>query len=162
MIMMVLGGYFFSIETSAYQELVHARSWQWVENEVIEDAPDLQFTGAKPEVITLKGTMFPAFKGGALQMTGLSLLAGRGVPVLLVSGLGLVMGFWVIEAIEENKFNFTTYGQPQKIEFSISLKKFGNMKKAIAALLANPLSAIGVSDPSSLNPANMSLGTFGL
>lgn len=150
------------IETAAYQKLMHSRAWEWVENEVILQAPDLQFTGPKAEKITMEGTTLPAFNGGALQMTLLSLLAGRGMPLLLVSGLGLLFGFWVIEEISETKTVFTEFGQPQKIEFTICLKRFGSMKAALAMLAANPLSAIGVSDPSSLNPSNLNLGSVGL
>ena len=145
------------------QELAHGRAWQWVENEVINDAPDLQFTGAKAETITLRGAIYTVVSvGGTLQMPILSLLAGRGVPMLLVSGLGLVLGFWVIEGIEETKRHFTSFGQPQKIEFNITLKRVGNLKKALAMLRANPASALGLDSFSSLNPMNMNMGNFGL
>lgn len=133
------------LQTAAFQELEHSREWNWVENEVILQAPDLQFTGAKAEVIKMKGVIYTAYYfGGTLQMPALCLLAGRGMPMLLVSGLGLLYGFWVIEAITEGKTVFTSLGQPQKIEFQITLKRFGNMAKAIEMLAKNPLSAVGL------------------
>jgi len=160
--MLALGGYFFSVDTAAFQQLDHLRAWNWVEDEVIDQAPNLQFTGAAAETITLEGTIYPQYKGGTLQMEALSLLAGRGVPMLMVSGVGMVLGFWVIVSIEQKKNKFIGGGQPRRIEFFIHLKRFGNMKKALEMLAANPLSAIGVDSVSSLNPANISLGSIGL
>lgn len=160
--MLVLGGYIFCIDTAAYQRFEHLRAWNWVENETVEQAPDLQFTGPAAETVMLEGTIYTAWKGGTLQMEALSLIAGRGVPMLMVAGTGLVLGFWVIVSIEQKKSLLVSNGQPQKIEFYIHLKRFNNTKKAIQMLKANPLSAIGVSDPSSLNPANFSLSNIGL
>ena len=160
--MFALGGYYFSVETAAPEELDHLRAWNWVESEVINQAPDLQFTGAEAETITLEGTIYPQYKGGFWQMEALSLLAGRGVPMLLVDGTGMVLGFWVIVSIEQKKRKFINNGQPRKIQFYIHLKRFGSMKKALEMLAANPLSALGITDPSSLNPSNLSLGSVGL
>jgi phage protein U len=142
--MLVLGGYYFSIDTAAYQKLEHLRTWNWVESEVIDQAPDLQFTGPAAETIMLEGTIFTAWKGGTLQMEALSLLAGRGVPYLMVAGTGMIFGFWVILSIEQKKCDFIDNGQPKKIEFYIHLKRFGNMTKALAMLATNPLSAVGL------------------
>ncbi len=82
--------------------------------------------------------------------------------MLMVAGTGMVLGFWVIMSIEQKKGAFISNGQPQKIEFYIHLKRFGSMKKALQMLAANPLSAVGITDPSSLNPANLSLSSIGL
>jgi phage protein U len=142
--MMVLGGYLFSLQTAAPQGVKHQREWEWVENEVISQTPDLQYTGPKPEKMTLKGVMYPEYYGGTLQMDTIAVMASAGLPMLLVSGVGMILGFWVIESVIEDKAELDSNGQPRKIEFEIGLKQFGNMTAAIQSLVNAAENLIGV------------------
>ena len=122
----VLGGFAFATGTASPQEVGHGRTWEWVENEVIGRNPTLQFTGPKPETLEFKGTILPMWKGTGLSIDALALLAAQGTPLLLVNGVGMVMGYWVISQIQDTRSKLIDNGQPKKIEFSISLKRYGD------------------------------------
>ena len=125
--MVALGIFRFSVETAAPQEEVHHRGWSWVENEVVGEYPSLQFTGPEPETLQFKGLIYPHYKGGLAQMDLIAAMAGTGTPLLMVTGLGRVLGLWVIESIDENKTVFFDNGAPRRIEFGVQLKKYGNL-----------------------------------
>ena len=55
--------------------------------------------------------------------------AGLGKPLFLISGSGFAFGRWCISKISENQSNFLKDGSPRKIEFSITLKRYGEDKK---------------------------------
>jgi phage protein U len=142
---MGLGPFRFSIDTLAYTELARLRAWKWAEQELVGNYPALQFTGPEAETITLKGTTYPVFRiGGRLMIEGMAAAADQGKPLLLVSGLGLVFGFYVIEKIEENQFEFIDTGFAKKIEFNIALKRYSDLATAIAMMNTNPASIIGL------------------
>ncbi len=67
-VMMQLGQYVFSLDTAPYETLTRTRSWCWCwcwrgQNR-ISHRPAQQYTGLGMEQITLKGVIYPCFKGG--------------------------------------------------------------------------------------------------
>jgi len=50
--------------------------------------------------------------------------ADIGQPLLMVSGLGAVLGRWVIEKIDEKQTVFASAGVPRKQEFTLSLRRY--------------------------------------
>ena len=125
-IMMVLGAYFFSIDTAAYQDLVRTNEYRWPSQDRITRKPALQYVGPGHETICLNGVIYPEYKGGLYQMELLRAEAGLDVPQLLVDGTGLVWGKYVIERIEETKTVFFSDGTPRKIEFKLDLRRYGD------------------------------------
>ncbi len=123
--MIALGPFRFSIDTAPIVSESHRRGWQWVENEVIGSAPELQFTGSLPELMELRGVIYPHYRGGFLQVDLMAAMAETGEPQLLVTGTGKVLGLWVIEGIEDDRSRHFVNGLPRKIEFGIHLKKYG-------------------------------------
>jgi phage protein U len=61
----------------------------------------------------------------------------------MISGYGLVFGFWVIESITQTESTHNVLGMPRKINFAIALKRYTDLAGAVAMLLEDPLSAIG-------------------
>jgi phage protein U len=122
-VMMTLGEFRFGILTAAYNELARVTEYRWPAQERFGKRPSLQFTGPGPETITLPGVIYPEYRGGLGQINKLRELAGRGKPMSMISGRGLVMGRWVIERIEERQGVFAGEGVPSKIEFTLSLKR---------------------------------------
>lgn len=125
-VMMTLGPFKFGIETAAYQELSRTTEFKWAEQAVFGDLDNLQFLGPGSDTITLNGVIFPEFKGGTGQLDTLREIGGSGLPFLLISGLGDVMGGWVIDRVEEGQGVFAAMGVPRKQEFTITIKKYGN------------------------------------
>lgn len=123
-VMMMLGSFQFGIPTAAYQELTRRSNYRWPQQDLFGRRPAVQFTGEGDETMTLSGVIYPEFRGGTGQIEQMRALAGRGVPQLLVSGLGKIMGRWVIEAVEEKQETFAAFGLPRKQEFTLQLKRF--------------------------------------
>lgn len=124
--MMRLGPFSFGINTAAYQELRRSTEYKWPSQERFGQHDALQYTGPGQDSITLSGVILTAYRGGAGQLNTLRSLASTGQPQLLVSGLGAIMGRWVIERIEEGQTVFAAAGHPRRQEFTVQLRKYGD------------------------------------
>ncbi|AWM87380.1 phage tail protein [Microvirga sp. 17 mud 1-3] len=124
--MMRLGNFSFGINTAAYQELRRDAEYKWPAQERFGQDDALQYTGPGQESITLSGVILTAYRGGAGQLNQLRSLAAQGRPQLLVSGLGAIMGRWVIERVSEGQTVFAAAGHPRRQEFTVQLRKYGN------------------------------------
>ena len=141
--MMILGIYRFAIKSSAYQTLKRQSEYKWQEINRIGSNPTLQFTGFGVETIDLEGVIYPHFNGGLRQITLMRAQAGLGKPLFLISGNGFAFGRWCISKISENQSNFLKDGSPRKIEFSITLKRYGEDKKrGTKGIIQNVVSAL--------------------
>ena len=128
--MMILGVYRFALSTAAYQSLKRQSEYRWQELNRLGANPALQFTGFGVETIDLEGVIYPHFKGGLRQVTLMRAEAGIGKPLMLISGNGSAFGRWCIAKISENQSIFMKDGAPLKIEFSLSLKRYGEDAKS--------------------------------
>ncbi len=137
--MMILGVYRFVIKNAfAYQTLKRQSNYKWQEVNRIGSNPALQFTGFGVETIELEGVIYPHFKGGLKQVTLMRAQAGLGKPLFLISGNGFAFGRWCITNITENQSNFLSDGSPRKIEFSLTLKRYGeDKKKGVKGIIQN-------------------------
>lgn len=128
--MMILGAYRFCIGNAAYQSLARSTEYKWEEQKRLLGEPALQFMGAGAETITLEGVVYPQFKGGLRQVALMRAEAGFGIPLMLISGNGTAFGRWCITNINETQTFFLKDGTARKIAFSLTLKKYGEEKKA--------------------------------
>lgn len=124
-IMMMLGGYVFSVNSAAYSQFKRQTSWIWTAQTRLNRDAALQYTSKGTDAIELSGQILPHYKGGLNQLEAMRHIADRAQPLLLVDGLGHIMGKWVILKIEETQTHFTQNGLPLKIDFNLSLKHYG-------------------------------------
>jgi phage protein U len=124
-VMMALGPYRFALATSAYQQLKRSIEYRWQSQDRIGNNPAMQFIGPGKEQIGFEGVIYPEFRGGLGQIENMKLAADVGEPLLLVDGLGQVWGRWVILQIEETREIFFENGIPRKINFSLTIAKYG-------------------------------------
>lgn len=122
-VMMQLGGYQFSINTAAYQELRRRTEYRWPSQDKFGRSPTRQYTGPGDDSITLNGVIFTEYRGGTGQLDEMRSQAEIGLPLLLVDGYGRIMGWWVIESIDETQSTFAAFGRPRKQEFTIQLTR---------------------------------------
>lgn len=122
--MMRLGPFGFGISTAAYQQLRRTTDYSWPGIERYGQFDALQYTGPGMDTITLSGVIIPEYRGGTWQLDNLRNLAATGEPQLLVSGLGMVLGYWVIDRVEEGQSVFAVAGVPRRQEFTVSLRRF--------------------------------------
>ena len=141
--MMILGVYRFAISSAAFQTLKRQSEYHWQEINRMGTNPALQFTGFGVETIDLEGVIYPHFKGGLRQVTLMRAEAGVGKPLMLISGNGSAFGRWCIVKISENQSYFMKDGAPLKIEFSISLKRYGeDAKPGVKGIIQNITQAL--------------------
>lgn len=126
-VMMQLGGYQFSVNTAAYQDLRRSSEYRWKNQERVGQLDALQYTGQGSDTITLSGVVFPGYKGGTGQLDAMRAQAGTGQPLLLVDGQGFIHGRWVIEKIDEQQAVFARAGVPRRQQFSLQLRKYDNV-----------------------------------
>lgn len=124
-VMMMLGQYQFSIPTAAYQSLRRSAEYRWPAQERIGRRPALQFVGAGAETIELEGSIYPHYWGGLEQTQDMRDAAGDGIPLRLVDGRGFSWGLWAITAIDEQQSVFFENGDPRRIDFRMSLARYG-------------------------------------
>ncbi len=123
--MLALGPYRFSLNTSAYQSLKRSSEYRWPSIERIGKEPLLQGIGAGCDRIDLDGVIYPHFRGGLGQINAMRDSAQRQEPLMLINGQGNVLGRFVITQIEESQNTFLADGAPRKIEFRLSLERYG-------------------------------------
>jgi len=124
--LLMLGGFKFSLNTAAFQQMERSTSWRWSAQERVGAHDALQFTGPADDRITLPGVIYPDFKGGAGQLDAMRALGGQGHPLRLVAATGEMLGLWVIESVAETASEFKADGKPRKQEFSLTIRKFGD------------------------------------
>ena len=122
---MALGAYRFSLDTSAYQQLQRNTQYRWSTQNRLQRRPAQQFVGQGSDALTLSGVIYPEHKGGFTQLEAMRAQAGLGQPLVLVDGLGIIWGRWVITSVEETQTVFLQNGQPKKIEFQLQLTRYG-------------------------------------
>lgn len=120
--MMALGQFVFSLHTLAYQDLQRQTNWRHASNSRVGARAAHQYVGAGDDTLTLQGLIVPEF-GQRLSLDELHAMADTGAAWPLVDGLGRVYGQWIITDKSESGTLFTQYGQPRRIEFSLSLKR---------------------------------------
>jgi phage protein U len=123
--MLALGPYRFSLNTSAYQSLKRSSEYRWPSIERIGKEPLLQAIGPGCDHIELDGVIYPHFRGGLGQINVMRDSAQRQEPLMLINGQGNVLGRFVITQIEESQNTFLADGTPRKIEFRLSLERYG-------------------------------------
>lgn len=124
-IMMALGDFRFEVGTAAYQQLSRSQSYRWEKQGRIGRLPAMQFTGADLQAVEMKGTIYPAFRGGLGQTQAMREMAGKGEPLDLVDGTGKVWGLYVILDVAEDQSVFLDDGRPRRVDFTLKLSEYG-------------------------------------
>ncbi|MCY1446438.1 Phage P2 GpU [compost metagenome] len=77
------------------------------------------------EKITLKGAIFPGYKGGLKQLDTLRSIGALLLPLGLTTGYGHVLGDWCLTSIEEEQSALMQGGIPRKQSFSLEFVRYG-------------------------------------
>lgn len=130
-VMLALGGYRFSVSTSAYQTLQRSSRYRWQEQSRVGTKPAMQFLGPESDSITLEGEILPHFRGGLDQVNKMRAEAGQGKPLILTDSFGQVWGKWCIVDINETWDDLTETGLPRFIQFRLTLREYGEDSREI-------------------------------
>ncbi|MBK5299723.1 MULTISPECIES: phage tail protein [Gammaproteobacteria] len=118
--------YFFNLDTAAFDELRRSTEFRWASQERLSRRPAQQAVGMGEEKITLKGAIFPGFKGGLKQLDTLRAIGARLEPLSLVTGYGDVLGNWCLKSIEEEQSALMQGGIPRKQGFTLEFVRYGD------------------------------------
>ena len=147
---MILGDFQFSLKTMSPNSLTRTTEYNWSDAERVGDLPNLQNLGVSKDQIEIEGVFYPKFNNtnsdSLLNIIGNS-TTNRIMNFLspakslynsidsirtsnlckaasnLISDNGEILGKFVIASIKETQSYFDKNGQPQKIEFSLVLKR---------------------------------------
>ena len=118
--------YYFNLDTAAFEELVRSTEFRWASQERLTRRPAQQAIGMGSERITLKGAIYPGFKGGLKQLDTLRSIGAQLQPLGLTTGYGDVLGNWCLKNIEEEQSAFLQGGIPRKQVFTLEFVRYGD------------------------------------
>jgi len=118
--------YFFNLDTAAFDELRRSTEFRWASQERLSRRPAQQGVGMGDEKITLKGAIFPGFKGGLKQLDTLRAIGAQLKPLTLTTGYGDVLGTWCLKNIEEEQSSLMQGGIPRKQGFTLEFVRYGD------------------------------------
>lgn len=133
-VMLQLGRYQFSMATARYQELTRVTRYRWAKMERAYRGATRQFTGPDESTISLRGSIFPGYKGGLYQIDDMLLEADQGKAHMLVDSYGYIHGQFVILEVEETHKHLWPDGEPRQIEFVMHLASDGDTQRAKRAM----------------------------
>lgn len=118
--------YYFNLDTAAFDELQRSTAFRWAGQERLTRDPARQAVGQGDDKLTIKGAIFPTFKGGIGQLNELRTIGRRLQAVNLTSGFGEVLGTWCLESINEEQSSLLAGGIPRKQAFTLEFVKYGD------------------------------------
>jgi phage protein U len=118
--------YYFNLDTAAFDELRRSTEFRWASQERLTRRPAQQAVGIGEEKITLKGAIFPGFKGGLKQLDTLRSLGAQLKPLTLTTGYGDVLGTWCLKSVEEEQSALLQGGIPRKQAFTLEFVRYGD------------------------------------
>lgn len=130
-VLMRLGDYTFSVTSAAYQTLRLNAQYRWAQQDRLATMPAQQWIGPGRQEITLPGiiypndaTLYPDGQGWR-QVALMRDAASQGKPLMLVSGLGEVWGWWCITEVEETRSGPQWRSLARKIDFRLVIVSYG-------------------------------------
>ncbi|MEZ9525729.1 phage tail protein [Enterovibrio norvegicus] len=126
-VMLSWGGFNFNIDSAAYNQLVRTWQWRWSGQTRIGQSDLLQCTGKAPVKVSLNGEVAPVFRNvGTEQIKMLAKMGDDMKPLLMVSGLGEILGYWVLTDLTETNTNFVQGGSPRLQTFTGEFAFYGD------------------------------------
>ena len=146
---MILGDFQFNLKTVTPNSMTRTTEYNWSDTERVGDLPNLQNLGISKDQIEIEGVFYPKFSNeGSINsyignsvstkiLNFLNLTESPGYNNLdairssdlckiasnLINDSGEILGKFVIASIKETQSYFGRNGKPQKIEFTLILKR---------------------------------------
>lgn len=118
--------YFFNLDTAAFDELSRSSAFRWAAQERLTRRPAQQAVAIGEEKITIKGAIFPFFKGGLKQLNTLRSIGRQLQPLMLTTGYGEVLGNWCLVNLNEEQSALLQGGIPRKQAFTLEFLRYGD------------------------------------
>ena len=118
--------FYFNLDTAAFNELRRQTEFRWASQERLSRRPAQQAVGVGEDKLSLKGVIFPTFKGGLKQLDILRSIGGQLLPLNLTTGYGVVLGTWCLRSMDEEQGALLAGGIPRKQTFSLEFSRYGD------------------------------------
>lgn len=118
--------YYFNLDTAAFDELSRSTAFRWANQERLGRRPAQQAIGMGDEKLTIKGAIFPTFKGGFKQLDTLRSIGQQLKPLGLVTGYGASLGNWCLVNLNEDQSHLLQGGIPRKQSFTLEFARYGD------------------------------------
>ena len=118
--------FYFNLDTAAFDELRRQTEFRWASQERLTRRPAQQAIGMGEEKMTLKGVIYPGFKGGLKQLDTLRSIGAQLLPLNITTGYGLVLGTWCLRSLDEEQSALLTGGIPRKQSFTLEFTRYGD------------------------------------
>ncbi|HDS0929569.1 TPA: phage tail protein [Pseudomonas putida] len=118
--------YYFNLDTAAFDELTRKTAFRWAGQERLTREIAQQAVGQGEDKLTIKGAIFPLFRGGIGQLNELRSIGRRLQPLTLTTGYGEVLGTWCLLNVDEEQGALLAGGIPRKQSFSLEFVAYGN------------------------------------
>jgi uncharacterized protein len=142
-VMMILGMFVFSINTTAFDNLKRTTAWRHASTTRIGARAAHQFLGVDEETITIAGITYMEIAAtGRVSLEALEAMANTGKRYTLIGGDFKIYGDYVIESIETTKTEFFPDGAARKIEFTLQLKRVDDKSGFVMGLLSSIASKV--------------------
>jgi len=125
-VMMMLGDFAFSIDTTAYQQLTREAQWRWAEQARIGKQDLLQYVGKSARTVRLEGQSHAFFRNGVDSVNDLFDIGENAAPQQLVSGAGDVLGWWVMVDFSDVTTRFLPGGGQRNKNWTVTLKYYAD------------------------------------
>ena len=118
---MIFGDFQFNLKALSPNSVTRTTDYNWSDSERIGDIPNLQNLGISRDQIEIEGVFYTKLSGRSIDDIRNSSLVKNANN--LITDNGEILGKFVIVSIKENQSYFDTNGKPQKIEFTLVLKR---------------------------------------
>ncbi len=117
--------FYFNLNTAAFDELRRQTAFRWAGQERLSRSIAQQAIGQGEDKLSLKGAIFPGFKGGLKQLDTLRSIGRALEPLSLITGYGEVLGTWCLLSLDEEQSHLLAGGIPRKQSFSLEFVSYG-------------------------------------
>lgn len=118
--------FYFNLDTAAFDELQRRTAYRWAAQERLTRDMAQQAVGPGEDTLTIKGAVFPLFRGGISQLDTLRTIGRLLLPVSLTTGYGAVLGNWCLRKVDEDQSALLAGGIPRKQAFTLEFTKYGD------------------------------------
>lgn len=121
--LMMIGPVKFDIAPLNAHDISHGHETAFVEKPVMGAMPPVEWVGEGAETWTIRGRLFPKRFGGLGSLRLLYEARKTGLPHYMMRGDGALMGWVVIERINERSSFLDAGGVGQMIEFDVTVRR---------------------------------------
>lgn len=118
--------YYFNLDTAAFNELRRQTEFRWASQERLTRRAAQQGVGIGDDKLSLKGAIFPGWRGGLKQLDTLRAIAEKLEALNLTTGYGQVLGTWCLVRIEEEQEALMAGCIPRKQGFTLEFVRYGD------------------------------------